>query len=37
MCKSSGSSYTIREVSKDADLARSGLCRFLSGWNSFIE
>jgi hypothetical protein len=25
------------EVSKDADLARSGLCRFLSGWNSFIE
>jgi hypothetical protein len=30
-------SFMFREVSKDADLARSVLCRFLSGWNSFIE
>jgi hypothetical protein len=34
MCKSSDRSFMFREVSKDADLARSGLCRFLSGWNS---
>jgi hypothetical protein len=39
MCKSLGSSYMIREVSKDADLTRSGLCRFLSDgyWISFVE